>query len=247
MTFAEQILSFLTQLDFRVTLPRGIEVMQPFETKETFSACTAFYQKFYGDNKQRQLIMGINPGRFGGGVTGIPFTDPLRLAQHCGINNDWPQRQELSSVFVYDMIAAYGGPEAFYDRFYISAISPLGFTSQGKNLNYYDDKVLQERVRPFVITSLRQQLEFGPSVGGSAVVAPLAYPLSVTTPPVELAVSHSAADAGRPPSWATLTSLIPACAEKSSGHAPETTSRLEYVSESARIHPSCMENRASTQ
>ncbi len=161
MTFAEQILSFLTQLDFRVTLPRGIEVMQPFETKETLNACTAFYQKFYGDNKQRQLIMGINPGRFGGGVTGIPFTDPLRLAQHCGINNDWPQRQELSSVFVYDMIAAYGGPEAFYDRFYISAISPLGFTSLGKNLNYYDDKVLQERVRPFVITSLRQQLEFG--------------------------------------------------------------------------------------
>jgi hypothetical protein len=41
--------------------------------------CSSFYQKYYADNKKRSLIIGINPGRFGAGVTGIPFTDPIRL------------------------------------------------------------------------------------------------------------------------------------------------------------------------
>ena len=36
------------------------------------------------------------------------------------------------------MIEGYGGPEKFYSKFYFGAISPLGFTMDGKNLNYYD-------------------------------------------------------------------------------------------------------------
>jgi len=38
-----------------------------------------FYTKFYSDCKPRQLVLGINPGRFGAGATGIPFTDTRRL------------------------------------------------------------------------------------------------------------------------------------------------------------------------
>ena len=50
---------------------------------------------------QRHLLLGINPGRFGGGVTGIPFTDPIRLQNVCGIENNFEKKQELSSVFIY--------------------------------------------------------------------------------------------------------------------------------------------------
>ena len=83
-------------------------------------ACSDFYEKYYNDNNERYAFFGINPGRFGGGVTGIPFTDPIRLEKICGIPNDFEKKQELSSVFIYDMIDAFGGAAKFYKRFYIS-------------------------------------------------------------------------------------------------------------------------------
>lgn len=62
---------------------------------------------------------------------------------------------------MYEMINAYGGPKIFYDHFYITAVSPLGFTRHNKNLNYYDDKILQESIKDFVIDCLKKQLKFG--------------------------------------------------------------------------------------
>ncbi len=59
------------------------------------------------------------------------------------------------------MIEAYGGPELFYQQFYISAVSPLGFVKEGKNLNYYDDKLLLKRIEPLIIKWLQQQIQFG--------------------------------------------------------------------------------------
>jgi Domain of unknown function (DUF4918) len=161
MQFGRHILAFYKGLQFPVVLPRDIEVMIPFSDDATWKACQAFYKKYYSDNLQRYMIIGINPGRFGGGVTGIPFTDPIRLQQACGIPNQWPQKQELSSVFVYEMINAFGGPAAFYRQFYISSVSPLGFTQAGKNLNYYDDKKLQESITPFVLDCFSRQFAFG--------------------------------------------------------------------------------------
>ncbi|MDQ6755476.1 MAG: DUF4918 family protein, partial [Bacteroidota bacterium] len=99
--------------------------------------------------------------RFGAGITGIPFTDPIRLKNICGIDNHFQQKQELSSLFVYDIIHAFGGAEKFYKHFYVTAVSPLGFTRHGKNLNYYDDKHLQNNIKDFVIDSMKKQLKFG--------------------------------------------------------------------------------------
>jgi Domain of unknown function (DUF4918) len=161
MVFAAHILQFITELNFPVSVPAGIEVMNPFPDTETLKICEQFYKKYYTDKESRWMIIGINPGRFGAGVTGIPFTDPIRLKKDCGIENNWALKQELSSLFVYDMIAAFGGVAAFYKKFYITAVSPLGFTREGKNLNYYDDKILQERIKPFVIDCFRKQFDFG--------------------------------------------------------------------------------------
>ena len=124
-------------------------------------ACKTFYHKYYNDNNARLLMLGINPGRFGGGVTGIPFTDPVRLLGECGIENDFTKKQELSSVFMYEMIQAFGGPQAFYNKVYISSISPLGFVKDGKNLNYYDDAALKKMIEPFVIDCIEKQLAWG--------------------------------------------------------------------------------------
>ncbi|MEP6616739.1 MAG: uracil-DNA glycosylase family protein [Ginsengibacter sp.] len=158
--FAENILQFIQHLDFKVIVPDDIQVMNPFLDPETLHCCNLFYKKYYNDSKTRHMIIGINPGRFGGGVTGIPFTDPARLQINCGIENSWMKKQELSSVFIYDVINGMGGPEHFYERFYITAVSPLGFTRQNKNLNYYDDKLLQSSIKNFVTGSMARQLQF---------------------------------------------------------------------------------------
>ena len=62
------------------------------------------------------MILGINPGRHGSGVTGIAFTDTKRLNNDCGISFDEYVTHETSSVFVYEMIKAFGGPEKFYQK-----------------------------------------------------------------------------------------------------------------------------------
>ncbi len=167
MTFADKVLAFNSQLKFTGPLPAGIRMMNPFREDEQVQALAAtFYRKFYNDQQPRHLILGINPGRFGGGVTGIPFTDTKRLTEHCGIAHPGRSTHEPSSVFVYDVIMAYGGPGRFYADFYINSICPLGFTKFGPdgkevNYNYYDSKALQSAVHDFMLASLRQQINFG--------------------------------------------------------------------------------------
>src|SRR4051794_2176863 len=113
MLLSSQILNFLFNLQLPIELPPGVEVMNPFSIEESARTVRAFYEKYYTDINPRYCIIGINPGRFGGGVTGIPFTDPIRLEKVCGIENKWPRKQELSSVFVYEMIEAFGGVRDF--------------------------------------------------------------------------------------------------------------------------------------
>jgi len=158
---ADKILEFLFNLQFTVPLPQDVEVMNPFTDAETKRVATEFYHKYYNDNNPRYCIIGINPGRFGAGVTGVPFTDPIRLKSECGIEGKWAMKQELSSIFVYDVVNAFGGPESFYGKFYITAVSPLGFTRNGKNLNYYDDKQLIQSIKPFAVDCFKKQLDWG--------------------------------------------------------------------------------------
>ena len=162
-TQAAAILDFYRNLRPAFSLPAGISVMNPYQEPEAWKVAQQFYRKFYGDREPRAFIFGINPGRHGAGVTGVPFTDPIRLEEKCGIANHWAKKAELSSLFVYQMIEAYGGVEAFYGRFYITALSPLGYVRDGKNLNYYDDKELLRDCEPFVLSCIREQLRTMPT------------------------------------------------------------------------------------
>jgi hypothetical protein len=156
-----RILSFYQDLKLSAALPEGVEFMNPYQNDKSFALCSLFYQKYYHDDRERTMILGINPGRFGGGITGIPFTDPQKLEVFCGIENDFRKKTELSADFIYAMIKVFGGPEKFYGRYYFSAISPLGFTKDEKNLNYYDLRELQNAIEPFAVNCLRKQLTFG--------------------------------------------------------------------------------------
>ncbi len=139
-TFADKILAFNNKLEFKGKLPRNIRVMNPFKNTSQINLITSrFYKKYYNDNRSRHMILGINPGRFGAGVTGVPFTDTKRLFEKCGIKAVALQTHEPSSVFIYDVIDAYGGVKKFYSNFYINSVCPLGFTfrnGKAKEVNY---------------------------------------------------------------------------------------------------------------
>ncbi len=99
MPLSKKFLWFLKILDLKVDLPTEVEVMNPFKDQATFNLCEKFYKKYYSDDNPRYLILGINPGRFGGGVTGIPFTDPVRLQNTCGIENDFQKKTRAEFRF----------------------------------------------------------------------------------------------------------------------------------------------------
>lgn len=167
MTFADRVTRFNRSLELNVRLPEGIRVMNPFsESTEALRISELFYHKFYNDNRERRIILGINPGRFGAGITGIPFTDTMRLTGDCGISAEGFSSYETSSVFIYDLIEKYGGVNRFYNDYYINSVCPLGFVKTNNkggevNYNYYDDKELTSRVMEFILDSLTKQLAFG--------------------------------------------------------------------------------------
>ncbi len=168
MTLSQKILAFNHALEITEEIPSPIEVLNPFkgEHSEIINEITQkFYVKYYNDNNPRKLILGINPGRLGAGSTGIPFTDTKRLVANCNIPFTHFNTHEPSSVFIYDVIDAFGGPEKFYAQFYIGSVSPLGYVTPGKsgmvNINYYDNKNLEKAITPFIIKTINQQLDFG--------------------------------------------------------------------------------------
>ncbi|HTO14257.1 MAG TPA: SMUG2 DNA glycosylase family protein [Edaphocola sp.] len=166
-TIGERVIDFNSQLHYVGDLPRGFQVLNPYlDNPETMKVMREFYGKFYNDIRKRRFIIGINPSRHGAGVTGVPFTDTKRLDAVCGIKMMSAYSHEVSSVFLYDMINAFGGPEAFYSEFYINSPFPLAIVRQVKggkhlNANYYDDMQLFAMVKEFMISSLKKHISMG--------------------------------------------------------------------------------------
>ncbi|HVZ49302.1 MAG TPA: uracil-DNA glycosylase family protein [Gemmatimonadaceae bacterium] len=159
-SFGSRIYRFYTSL-VPPRMPVGVRAMNPYRDRTARRYVKAYLDAFYGDARPRLLAFGINPGRFGAGITGVTFTDPVALADFCGIPNDLPRRRELSSVFVYDVIERLGGVRAFTARSFLTAAAPLGFTRGGVNLNYYDVPALARACEPFIVTSVERHLAFG--------------------------------------------------------------------------------------
>ncbi len=159
-TFGTLLVEFYKSVKLNISVP-NVEVMNPYCNEAIFHYVSLFSDKFYNDYHKRVLILGINPGRFGSGLTGISFTDPIRLQNDCGIENTLIKKSELSSIFIYQLIKEFGGAHNFYKNFYLSALCPLGFTQNGLNLNYYDNKDLKNLIETFIIKTLWQQIDIG--------------------------------------------------------------------------------------
>lgn len=159
LSFADRLLHFLSSFPAPPALPDEVEAYNPYQDGTVADLMTQFGQKYYADQRPRVALLGINPGRFGAGRTGVAFTDPATLASVCGIPNNLPQHPELSSQFVYKVVEALGGPTAFYQHFYVGSLYPLVLLRHGKNYNYYDSKNLTIVLEPDIRASLRRQVD----------------------------------------------------------------------------------------
>jgi hypothetical protein len=159
-TLASNLIRFYQTLQPPV-LPGEIGLLFPQKNKEVMTVVKQFMNKYYNNNTPRRLLLGINPGRFGAGITGVNFTAPRQLKENCGIDHPFGNSSELSAEFIYEVIEKYGGTHKFYADYFISSVCPLGFTKNGINLNYYDDRQLQKVITPFIIKNIQKQLAFG--------------------------------------------------------------------------------------
>ncbi len=160
-TFADNALNFFLNLSSTPLLPKNISIMNPYKVDAVSNFVISFYKKYFNDNNMRTLVLGINPGRFGGGITGVSFTDPVALEKFCGIKNNFEKKREISSEFVYRFIGKYGGAEMFYSKFFISALFPLALIKDGLNYNYYDDKKLFNLLKPVIVDNVKAHIGFG--------------------------------------------------------------------------------------
>jgi len=159
-TWARHLLNYYKELQPPAKLPNKVEWLYPQQNQEVISVVESFCNKFYDDSKERTLLLGINPGRFGAGITGVNFTAAKQLEDYCGIEHPFQKRSELSAEFIYEMIKAYGGVQPFYAHFFIGSVCPLGFIKGGKNINYYDDRELLQTVEPFIIANMVRLLAY---------------------------------------------------------------------------------------
>jgi len=160
VSLADEILNFYFSLPKTFTLPNNVEVIFPFDNPETRRVMETFYRKYYSDIRPRTLLLGINPGRYGAGLTGVGFTDPILMEEKCGIANSLEKRSELSANFICEVVEAYGGPEAFYGDFLFSTVLPFGLLKNGKNYNYYDDKETLAYFEPLIVKSIEMQMAY---------------------------------------------------------------------------------------
>jgi len=155
---SEKLIHFYQSLQPPKNLPKDIKILFPQKDPQVIELIKKFFEKYFNDTKPRRLMLGINPGRYGAGITGVNFTAPRQLKENCGIDHHLGLTSELSAEFIYDMIGEYGGVKKFYTNWFIGSVCPLGFVKNGKNINYYDDKKLLTAVTPFIIDCINKQI-----------------------------------------------------------------------------------------
>src|SRR4051812_38348781 len=110
MTWAENLYRYFTELEPPQELPNNIQWLFPQKDEAVLAIVRQFLDKYYNDTGVRTLLLGINPGRFGAGVTGVNFTAPRQLEEVLHIAHPFKKGTELSAEFIYKVIEKYGGP-----------------------------------------------------------------------------------------------------------------------------------------
>lgn len=115
-----------------------------------------FHKKYVQLNSPKIVMCGINPGRNGAGITGIPFIDTNSLSKMLpDIANP---KTEKSAKFFFSIIEEFGIDE-FYSNIHVTNMSWFGFykLDNGTNVNYNS---LPEEIQNFLIDKFVEEMNF---------------------------------------------------------------------------------------
>ena len=137
------------------TLERNVKILSDFlDNKDNI---INFHKKYVEPNSPRVVICGINPGRNGAGLTGIPFIDFESLSNMLPDiqKKDWEQ----SAKFFFSVIQEFG-IEEFYKNFHVTNISWFGFSriDKPKNVNYFEKDIFTE-IAIYLIDKFVEEME----------------------------------------------------------------------------------------
>lgn len=131
--------------------PHGFTVLADF--LENWPLVEEFYARYYLQGFPKTVVCGLNPGRLGAGKTGIPFVDFASLSQLVdGVDRRDPER---SATFFHGVVS-HMNPTTFYQSFFVTNVSWVGFMKDGKNANY---DVLPLEAQAFIYDRFREEME----------------------------------------------------------------------------------------
>jgi len=134
-------------------LLQGSDISMLSDFLDNWDVMKQFEQQFYADGYPKVVLCGINPGRLGAGKTGIPFIDFASLSKMIPevCRND----SERSASFFFDVVQSIG-VKTFYQHFYVTNISWIGFQHNNRNVNYDQ---LPDAAKDFVYRMFRFEME----------------------------------------------------------------------------------------
>lgn len=131
--------------------PHGFTVLADF--LENWSSVEEFYARYYLQGFPKTVLCGLNPGRRGAGKTGIPFVDFASLSQ---LMDGIDRRDDERSATFFHGIVSHMNPTVFYQSFFVTNVSWVGFVKDGKNANY---DVLPPKAQAFIYDRFREEME----------------------------------------------------------------------------------------
>ena len=110
-----------------------------------------FWQQYVPEPLPQTVIVGLNPGRMGAGLTGVPLLD-FRSLTNLLPDARLPRNDTEPSANFFHRVAQHIGAEKFYRQFYVSNVSAVGYLRDNKNCNYHDlpdaaQQIVEQRFR----------------------------------------------------------------------------------------------------
>ncbi len=172
---------------------RGITMLREFLPYRPIAE--QFWQQYVPEPLPQTVIVGLNPGRLGAGLTGIPLLDFRSLANLLP-DTQLPRNETEPSANFFHRVVQNIGAEKFYREFYVSNVSAVGYVRDNKNCNYPDlpdaaQRIIEQRfldemavLAPKRIIALGREVEATVQrlfSGGSVTISHLPHPSWIMT------------------------------------------------------------------
>lgn len=137
MIMASRVLSFykeLREIKSFQDMPSTWQLVNPY--LEHWDRFEFFINKYYQDENRRDLIIALNPGRYGCNKTGIALTDENVLFTKLNYTHHKSKLEiEGTATKIYSIIEElYPNFNTFFSRFFMTNIFPFGVIADGKNV-----------------------------------------------------------------------------------------------------------------